>query len=1548
MTDTFANRCGENALREILDQSPYAVYVNALDTWELLYCNETAKIVMNKQPISAQSTCFSLMGFDRPCPYCRIEKMTRDKMLSREFYHPILKRTFLLNGKIIDWNGRLAHIEFIADITERKRADDENRALSEELLSVLKNVPGGLCVYRFDGKKITPVFHNDDFYRILGYSDEHIFQTLEQTENLNVHPDDLQELNRKIFQAIRAGGETHHIYRVFNDKLGEYRWIRLDGSVKHQKDGTCMLYGIYTDVNDQHNLERRLAEESARTQSIINAIPGGVAIYKIGKELETVYFSDGVAELTGYSPEEYRKLRGKDIPETLYCDDLRKVIEAIESAVATDRTVEIEYRKRHRDGHLVWVHVQAKKIGEENGATLVQCVFHNITELKEAQQELDHMVNSIPGGIAVYRVADGKFKTKFYTDGVAALTGHTRAEYTEIVGEDSFNIVFDKDKRRIRNAVDIGMKNGSRIELSYRRMHKDGHPVWVHLSGKCTGDVKNPEIYAVYTGMSAETKLYQNIANETADGIYVIDANNYDLLYANESVRLFMEQESNPVGKKCYAALHGKSAPCEFCTLAKHAADGQLHEMQIPGSDRKYSTRFRETDWNGIPAYIKYVSDVTEEDRVRRQKAQLEQYFQTMVKLLPGGVAVVHYDTRANKTIPEFISEGFVAMCGMTMQEAWQIYESDACMGVHPNDLQTVTQEVQRHLNDPSGTSFELVYRLRRHDGSYFWVKNTSTLIRYQDGSEPRIYSTYSDITDQINEQKRMRDLYNDMLFQHHRSKDPNLILAGHCSLTAKRVIQITDKTDSGLLDRFGSERDAFFTGLSEIIVDESERQAFLNEYLTAPLLEAFQRGENKHESDYFIQLPDEQTGRYVHLVVNLIKSPDTGDVMGILSMLDYTERRVSEKILHRLARTNYDFIGDIDLYHDQYKLISYDKSVFAIPNVEGSYSEQALRFLNSTVVPKDRAICERKLDPAYIKRKLADRESFSFHYTIVGENGETFTKNMIVFYIDKRLQRICLARTDISDSVREQRQLLNILAYTFDLACFIEVSSRSFTMHSRDTVLQNLAPYSFDSYDETSSKFTAHYGTEEDRKEIRKQFELDFMVKRLAENPMGYEFTFSLEEKGKIWHKQVNVLWGDENRRTICMVRADVTEVLNAEQRTKEHLKNALNIAQEANRAKTDFLSAMSHDIRTPMNAIVGMTDLAMKDRDNSDQIDESLSIIKNSSEHLLRLINDILDMSRIESGKMVLSKEPFSHAAELEKVVARAQALADRKNLKFRHSIDIRHNDCIGDAVRIQQILDNLIGNAVKFTPEGGEIALEVIELPQKNDTIGWYRYIVSDTGIGIDAESVQRIFEPFYRVGSPRLQRIEGTGLGLSIVKSIVDYKGGIMNVESRPDHGSRFLVDIPIHFAQATVQSHEEDRDRGKDEAEDLAGAHILLVEDHPINQLVATKILERMHARVTIAENGEEGLRLFLTSEEDQYDAICMDIQMPVMDGYESAVAIRACDHPRAKSVPIIAMTANAFAGDVKKCLDVGMNAHIAKPIESGKLYRVLKNELSKR
>ena len=1277
-------------------------------------------------------------------------------------------------------------------------------------------------------------------------------------------------------------------------------------------------------------------DKKLNAQDIINAIPGGVAIYKVSDIFETVYYSDGVPALSGYSRDEYDLLIKQDAADLIYQEDAAMVIRKIRQVLEAGKSASFEFRKQHRDGHIVWVNVHARKIGEDGGHPLLQCVFHNISAFKQAREELAHVINSIPGGIAAYDFNDMQNPRRlFCSDGVAKLFGCSDAADLQHYAANPWSMVFKEDYQRVYDAFQHMFISSDTLDLSYRITRKDQVLEWVHLNGKAINGI----FYAVFTGMSDEAKLFQQISNEAAQGIYVIDKKNHDLLYYNENVELFLTGKNNAWGKKCYTALHDKQTPCTFCPLSIIKNIEKPQELTF-ANGKSYEIRAKELEWNGLPAYTLFINDITDKITSSRKTEQLEQFYQTLVQNLPGGIAVIRFDMAKKQMLPEYISEGFAAMTGMSTVEAYALYKNDATAGVHPDDLDYIIGRLNQHLKKHLDTC-ESIYRLRKKDGSYIWIKNNSSLI-LSPNEIPLIYAVYSDITKEIEAQNKLRQKYNDLLLRQQNYPLSNEILSGYCDITANRILRIYDKTGIDPLQKFGFERQNFFKGLATLIESPEERQHFLNTFLNAPLLEKFAQGINSQELECFIRMPHDNSGHYLKCVINMIESPDNGHTIGVLSVLDLTQFKINDQISMHLAHAHYDFIATCDFNSDSYQLFFTNSKANLMPPEQGSYSKNIVAFLQTFTVPKDREFCMEMFDPANMQRRLYHENSYSFHYSLKDEQGHIYTKNMIVFLIDQRLNKVGMARADITDYVREQRALLNTLAYTFEQLSIINLVTKEFTMYTRKSVLQNLSPYKCADFNRALHKLSLPYTKLAADETAAEKFSLPVILSRLAEKPQGYEFTLPyLANDGSEKNKQINVLWGDEGHHTICLVRCDVTDIISAEKNSRSVLQNALDLAQEANRAKTDFLSAMSHDIRTPMNAIIGMTDLALDDLDNRQHLSEYLDIIKSSSSHLLTLINDILDMSRIEKGKLKLARTSFNLSVEIDRFCSRYQLLMDKNSLNFLHNTELLHCNCIGDTAQLQRIWDNLVSNACKFTPPGGTVTFSACELPSDNERLGWYKFTISDTGIGIDSESLQHLFDPFFRSSDVISKHIEGSGLGLAIVKNIVDYKGGTISVTSRQGEGTTFTVTLPLHFDTAAEHPVEKPTHTFGSADFDFSGKSLLLAEDHPINQKVAELILEKTGAAVTIVENGLQCTELFTGSAKGSFDAILMDIQMPVMNGYEAAQAIRSSTHPQSATIPIIAMTANAFAEDIKNALSAGMNAHIAKPIDPQKLYETL-------
>ena len=496
-----------------------------------------------------------------------------------------------------------------------------------------------------------------------------------------------------------------------------------------------------------------------------------------------------------------------------------------------------------------------------------------------------------------------------------------------------------------------------------------------------------------------------------------------------------------------------------------------------------------------------------------------------------------------------------------------------------------------------------------------------------------------------------------------------------------------------------------------------------------------------------------------------------------------------------------------------------------------------------------------------------------------------------------------------------------------------------------RDNVAREDAYFAAQSigYDEALARYLDNYVCNEDKAEFARKVSFDVVQREISRQPV-YSVIFKRRYEGKREYFQVSfTAAGGEGGSDFVIGFKNVNHLVREERRRNEMLAEALDEAERANQAKTQFFNSMSHDIRTPMNAIIGFTSLALSRVGDAGAVEDYLRKISTSSEHLLSLINDVLDMSRIESGRVTIEEKPLNLPDLLGSITTIIQPAAEAKGLRFLVETEgVADVDVVADKLRLTQVLLNILGNGVKFTETGGTLRLRVRQEPGAPEGCACYRFIVSDTGIGISEEFQKHLFESFSREKSATVSGIQGTGLGLAITKKVVDLMGGSIAVKSEEGKGSEFDVRLTFRLAGESASAGGEAVPRpGGKAAFRPEGEKILLVEDNELNQEIAVEILRQAGFAVEVASDGLEAVRKMESADAGRYDAILMDIQMPVMDGYEATRRIRAMGTPSCKDVPIVAMTANAFEEDRRAALAAGMNGHVAKPIDIASLLKTL-------
>lgn len=1403
----------------------------------------------------------------------------------------------------------------------------------------------------------------------------------------------------------------------------------------------------------------------ARHELLSSSIAGGLMGGYIEEKFPFYYINDRMLDYLGYdSEEDFVDHIGGFIANCMHPDDREMVDKSVEEQLSKGDEYIVEYRMRKKDGSYIFVHDIGKVITAEDGRPAILSVCMDISKQHFEELQNESLIKSISGGLGIYKIFKDRFVPVYLSEGVGSLVGMSNDEYTKIISTHIGELVHPQDLEKMLTSVNMALETGMPTEETYRVHHKDGFFVWITgLFKRLDEEAKEgvPLLHAVFTTVSKKFKLQDTILDGASTGIYVIDPKTYKLSLANEAAFKIMNAPvCNYVGKCCYEVFGGYDEPCEFCKL--HSGTVEPKEMYIPTLDRTVLMSVRKAQWAEKKVVIQYLNDITEQKEAQRQldlsesrlsaaihhagvqfweydiftgrayisdftqkvyglPAIMENYPESFLSLgyihpdyehiyrriheeLKSGVKDIvqdyqicapgddgycwmqlHYSmifdeagqpVRAIATaelINDYkeLEERFIIAAHQTGVRVWTLdiqnrtiefikneasaFDIEPVVSpltkkvlqkterIHPDDLVSVWENYEKLFAGADSISFDA--RLKNFEGKFRWYRTFYTSIKTKSGNPIRAVGTSID----INEQVVLKERFDQEVKYSFELQAPNLMTKVQSNITQNTVESYVGNKNSAV----ASAGTTYTFAAEQLILSAAteEQQQQLHHILNRErILEAFDRGENYFTIDYQRKLLD-GTVIWVNTTVRTYQNPATGDIMGFMYSFTIDEQKTAEAIIARVVDSNYEY----------------------------------LTLLNTVTGLVDRTIGKEctSLMPA----EGVLYENFSEQSLRVGLTASDYDEYAPLFKLSTIMQQL-----------RENN--------TYSISC-------------------------------------DYYETEQQSR------------------------------KHKLW----TFSWFDDSHIKILCSRSDITEIHRKDQQQQEALSAALVAAKQANAAKSDFLSRMSHEIRTPMNAIIGMSAIAAQSIGNEEQVSDCISKIGISSRFLLSLINDILDMSRIESGKMLLKSEKIPFEEFINGINAICYSQADAKEVDYECIIDPIMDSCyIGDAMKLQQVLINILGNAIKFTNSGGKVTFSAAQRESsKNDAI--LRFKINDTGIGMSEEFLPHLFEAFEQESTGTTSLYGGTGLGLAISKNIVDMMDGKIQVRSIKGVGTEFTVDVKLGIVEEERQHRAKKRhihnfshlktlvvdddvivcesavltlkeigvtaewvDSGqkalqrvrekwqekkyydmilidwkmpemdgietakrirqivgpevtiivitaydwsaieheakaagvnlliskpifksslisafsralgeKEEQEeekkvrdfDFSGKRLLLVEDHPMNVEIAKMLLEDKNFEVETAENGLRSIELFSKSKAGYYDAILMDIRMPIMDGLQASRNIRHLSNEDARTIPIIAMTADAFDDDIDRSKAAGMNAHLSKPIDPPKLYQTL-------
>ena len=1155
--------------------------------------------------------------------------------------------------------------------------------------------------------------------------------------------------------------------------------------------------------------------------------------------------------------------------------------------------------------------------------------------------ELERLVAFTPGSTAVFQMADHGLRMLLFSSSISSFLGLSGTRLTEVLQKDCLGIVEEADRPRAAEAASNCISSGHDRDVQLRVERKDGTAVWVHLLLRRIGDYEGyPLLVGTFSDLSDETATVDRLLDHFDSIMYICDADSLELLYANATARAYWGR-SDYLGCTCYEFIQQRDSPCPWCSFPKLKGK-MLHTKTAasPENRRAYSIDLIRLEYHGHSAIAVVAEEFSPTTALQassgfRQPIPFTALF-SIINTIPAGICVLSEKNGLIRTVA--VNEAVCTIKGAKSSELRRESGEKIFDRIHPEDREYVETEVRQLFSKHKKLCIS--YRsLNGTSGQYRTIRLEGRASAEEDGSNTA-YLVYSDVTLEKEVElalKKDERIYSlaiglaDLLLWHY---DP----------AERRAVFLSRRSDHPALP-FGALPRSIenFPEAMLPYIEPSETKRFLSMYDDIAAGKPLIRGEFRFHT------PNSSKIYYISITYTVIRDDDGRNelVYGIAQDIS-AKKKAEEEYLEELqflkGNEENNLIAKAHHNLSANRIIAYfAKSNKALDvKQDRSYSEAVADLLLLPSGEGDRAALADMLDRSrLISRYFEGRRDFQLEYNRAKPGQPPIWVLTIVhsFQMPSSGDIECFIYTYDITSRRLENSIINRMTqFGFDYIGLLDPESGNFSYYNESRAEGAYKSGEIMDYDKYVVD-TIHSIVPRDEWE----FALNaFSIKTIRdelEKRLVYSFSYDrVEASGLPKRKRMQYSYLDSSREIILFSRSDITEQYEHDREQLRQLKDALCSAEKANEAKSVFLSNISHDLRTPLNGIIGFTNLALAE-DNPEKKQAYLGKISLSGKLLIDLINDTLDLSKIESGKIVLSPEVISFHELFDNVILPLKSTAEAKGIEFVYDSTKTGFDFVRtDRVNTQKILLNLISNAIKFTPPGGKVEVKIEELPPSAQAN--CRISVIDSGIGISREFMPKIYEPFAQEKRPESNAIPGTGLGLSIVKHLVDMMRGSIEAQSEEGKGTSFTVYLPI---EKSARGPAAPVAASSAPVSSLEGRIVLVCEDNELNAEIARTCLETRRIRVLRAANGQEAIEQFAASPEGTISAVLMDLRMPVMDGFEATQKIRSMNRGDSASVPIIAMSADAYEEDVKKCLSVGMNSHIAKPIDFNRLFAELEN-----
>ncbi len=1041
-------------------------------------------------------------------------------------------------------------------------------------------------------------------------------------------------------------------------------------------------------------------------------------------------------------------------------------------------------------------------------------------------------------------------------------------------------------------------------------------------------------------------------------GIFIIREDNHEILYYNERVR-----EISPHVRKgipCHTLGDHSCANCPILTIGDKQEKRTLC-YNNPFGEMVDITAVRTTWKQQIPAFIITIAphmQMISQTYHKIMRVNLTQDSYEVIKIRPEDRMIGYGTDTFSSWLGQFIYDG----------------------GIHPEDMNNFISFTRPdHIRNTLNSGQEILtccYRRRAGD-DFRW--NLMEIVSDSSSSDERqsVFIYIKDIHNILQESQELDDASIRVQEVIRTLGTQNFGVYGiDLNSGETNLVRENGHTHTGWKSLTLPWDELLNTRLMKQI-HPTDRDRFCQMFSLEALRLA--RDSSVQKTDMLCQWRGEDDHEYRYMAVIAYLGQNYNAKNYTILALQNVDKRVRQEHtlslrdmqLAAILKSRYSVMTTVYLENGQCERIQIKENSTIQNTVTGSYHQYFHKALESFVCPEDAEIFQKVLNPEHLYQKAADTQDYSeeiCQYRVAGTSLQWMEDHVTYARQGNRISVNILGRDITREKTeeelrqkeeQEQADIIRTLSGMFFATYYADLEQDSFrsvtNLQEVEKALQGEIDYA------TGLKtYAENFIHPDDRKEyldvlsvqnLRRTLSKKQPYVTLAYRKLPKDSDTKPEDYG--WIRSTAVMsqaGADGKARSIVYAAQDVTESKRKEMREQQALQAACEAADYANASKQEFLSCMSHNIRTPMNGILGMIKIATDHVGDHERVIDCLEKASTSSRQLLSTLNEILDISQIKSGSFNLKTEAFSLSELIQDVASLIHPDIQKKNLQLKiHPLKTEHEKVQGDRLRLQQIFLNILGNSVKYTPYGGILEIGVTEHESREHGCSSYDFVFRDNGIGIDETFVQHIFEPFSRADDPAVSGIDGVGLGLSIAQNIARMMGGIISVKSMPGHGSQFTVTVLLKLqnpSENTVCGPETVPENSADIS--YHGCRILLVEDNELNQEIAMELIGEIGAMVECAADGRKGLQRFAEMPEGYYDLILMDIQMPVMNGFEATRAIRKLPRADAVSIPILALSANASAEDIAASRESGMNGHIAKPLDIPQLMERMDYWLNKR